>query len=183
MNTTTFFPISKVDLIKAICAIVIVVHHSSFYLPDSVFASVFRACGYLPVGIFLFISGYGLLTSLYAKENYLKSFLAKRMTKILVPAIISLLIYLPFVDGNIIIAEFFEGKLPFSHYWYIVIIVTMYLLFFIVFSLIKSKRKAVGVTMMLLICYVIVSMAMGIGSYWYYTIGTYGGGYFVGIDS
>lgn len=172
----TFFPICKVGLIKAMCAIVIVIHHSSFYLPDSIFASVFRACGYLPVGIFLFISGYGLLTSLYIKENYLTSFLTKRMAKILVPAIISLLIYLPFVDEKISIVKFLEGELPFSHYWYIVIIITLYLLFFLVFSLIKSKKKAVGVTLMLLICYVVVSMAMGIGSYWYYTIGAYGGG-------
>lgn len=182
MNTT-FFPITKVDIIKAICAIVIVVHHSSFYLPDSAFSYVFRACGYLPVGIFLFISGYGLLTSLYKKDNYLKSFFTKRMTKILVPALISLLLYLPFLKENITITAFFEGKLPFSHYWYIIIIISLYILFYIIFTIIKNRRKAVAVTLALLVCYVGVSMVKGVGSYWYYTISAYGGGHFIGIIS
>ncbi len=180
-NKNSLFPISTVNLLKAVCAIVIVVHHSSFYLPDSIFASVFRPCGYLPVGIFLFISGFGLVTSLYTKEKYLESFFKRRIPQILVPAIICLLLYLVFIKEHISLVSFLEGQLPFSHYWYIIVIFSLYLLFYFVFSIIDDRLKAQIVTFVILNIYIVVGMLLGIGSYWYYTIWAYAGGGFLAI--
>jgi len=53
----------------------------------------FTETGVLFVGMFFFLSGYGLYTNLKTKENYLKGFLKKRLITVLVPFYVCILVF------------------------------------------------------------------------------------------
>lgn len=175
-NNRTWLPKTTVNVAKVVCAILIVLHHTSYYLPDNWFTIITRPIGYLPVGIFLFISGYGLLTSLYRNTMYLNTFLVRRIPCLLIPAITGILVYLLFTEEKFTLQSFLHGLLPYSHYWYVVAILSLYLLFFVVFASIKKKELSVACLWIVLSLYIGVAGAAGIDSYWYYTMYAFSSG-------
>lgn len=170
MNNRAFLSISTVQILKVICAIVIVIHHTSYYLPNSIFTHIFRPIGYLPVGVFFFISGYGLLYSLFNNPDYLLTFFTKRIRSILIPALTGLTLYFISTKTTFSFNLFFHGALPYSHYWYVVVIFLLYLLFYFIFRFINKKSKGVMIISSLLIIYVGIAGILKIDSYWYNTI-------------
>lgn len=150
--------------IQGFCAVAIIIHHLAQNLMEK--ADVlqgFSEFGVLFVGVFFFFSGYGLYTSLKTKENYLKGFLRKRLTTILIPFYVCIVI---FTVTACITGAKFEGKELFfvlsgwtlinDHMWYIVEIAILYILFFVIYRLIKNRTVA---TIVMTLC--VIGMIAG----------------------
>lgn len=149
------------------CAVGIMLHHMSqtiyFDGEDPGVLSFMVDIGVCFVGMFFFFSGYGLYSSLRDKPDYLKGFLRNRLSAILVPFYICNFV---FILGSYLAGyRFAQGELlPYltgiilmnSQMWYIVEIFILYLLFFLVFRLIKNRNAAsmaYGVCLMILVAF------------------------------
>ena len=139
--------------VQGFAAVAIIIHHLTQALEErSGILAPFSEFGVLFVGIFFFFSGYGLYTSLKTKENYLKGFLKKRLTAILVPFYMCILV---FVIAACICGAKFEPlellsvlsgwTLINSHMWYIVEIAILYLAFYFIYRFIKNRTVATAV--------------------------------------
>ena len=144
------FSLETSKAVQGFAAIAIILHHLSQELAEK--AGVlgdFEDLGVLFVGIFFFFSGYGLYTCLKTKENYLKGFLKKRLTAVLVPFCTcnSLFVFAICVEGAKLspleaLAVLSGWSLINSHMWYIVEIAILYLAFFAIYRLIKNRTSA-----------------------------------------
>ncbi|MCR5156937.1 MAG: acyltransferase [Butyrivibrio sp.] len=112
--------------------------------------NVFNDMGYLLTAIFFFYSGYGLITSFLSKEGYLDSFLVKRLPTVLLPFwlinIVNILIN-RFVRGRKegiieILKDAFGLQLIDGNGWFIIEIAVIYLMFYVIFRLVKNKDAA-----------------------------------------
>lgn len=135
------------------CAVAIMLHHMSqtiyFAKEDPGILLFMVDIGVCFVGMFFFFSGYGLYTSLRDKPDYLKGFLRNRLPAILVPFYVC---NLAFIIGSCLWGYKLQGKefLPYltgvilmnNQMWYVVEIFFLYLLFYIVFRLIKNRDAA-----------------------------------------
>ena len=136
--------------IQGFAAVAIIIHHLAQELvEDAGSLAFFSELGVLFVGVFFFFSGDGLYTSLKTKENYLKGFLKKRLSTVLVPFYTCIV---TFVIAACICGKKFTflqllgvlsgWSLINMHMWYIVEIVILYLAFFILYRLISSRFEA-----------------------------------------
>ncbi len=148
-----FFLQSK--MIRAAACLFIILHHlvqkiSVYGNIDRGPINVFNDMGYLLTAIFFFYSGYGLLTSFYSKEGYLDTFLIKRLPTILLPFwlinIIDVLIS-RFAYGTRegvieVLKDVFGLQLINGNGWFIIEIAVIYLMFYVIFRLVKNKDAA-----------------------------------------
>ena len=150
---------------------------------DLIFQAVDNWLGQLIVVTFLFYSGYGIMYSLKTKENYVGTF-PKRIIKILILFDLA-------VIGYIIVNQIFELGYPAEDYllafvgwrtvgnstWYIVAILSMYLITYLS-ALICKKRYFLIVVLTVLGsgAYTILMWLGGKGSHWYDTIFCYSAG-------
>lgn len=119
------------------------------------FITVFNNLGLIFTGIFFFCSGFGLITSLEQKENYLKTFLIRRLPAIIIPFYTANTLYIyivrylwkstrwPALRAHALEypAQIFSGwKLYNNHLWFPIEICFIYLGFFIIFSILKGKK-------------------------------------------
>lgn len=139
--------------------------------------------GAFACAMFFFISGFGLLCQYKNKENYLESFIRKRFSKILVPAIIVSGIYLIFkfllYDDYTVSSVFFssiEGHTPIvDNSWYIIELIVLYLMFYLTFRmydfLIVKKNLLIIYPIMVLfvlsLLLVVFFVFINWGSNWY----------------
>ncbi|MCQ2483608.1 MAG: acyltransferase [Clostridia bacterium] len=174
------FSLEASKAIQGLCAVSIIIHHLAQDLMEKAgVLSKFSEFGVLFVGVFFFFSGYGLYTSLKTKKNYLKGFLKKRLTIILVPFYVCISV---FVVSACICGEKFELKRLISvltgwslindHMWYIVEIAILYILFFVIYRLIKNRTAATVVMTVCTIGMIIGSLLLGHGedfscSFWF----------------
>ncbi|MBO4426500.1 MAG: acyltransferase [Clostridiales bacterium] len=166
--------------VQGFAAVAIIIHHLAQELVEDAGAlEFFSELGVLFVGIFFFFSGYGLYTSLKTKENYLKGFLRKRLVTVLIPFYTCIL---TFVAAACICGKKFHPiellyvlsgwSLINGHMWYIVEIVILYLVFFLVYRLIKNRTAATVVMTVFVIAMIVGSLLLGHGddfscSYWF----------------
>jgi len=142
------FNTSQTNALKGLCAIYVVFHHLCTYFAD-VYSSFlfFESIGFLMVGMFFFISGYGLMYGVKNKENYLKGFFTKRLLTILVPYYIIDLFYIyskhfvGILDKKYIILSIFG-----YHLWYVMAIIIMYIGFWLCFKLFGNKKGIIAMS-------------------------------------
>lgn len=192
-----FLSLSNAKSLQGFATITIILHH----LTQKVTAygavykgpiTFFNMVGILCTGIFFFYSGYGLLTSLMTKEDYLDGFLKKRYTKILIPFYLIHFMFcvlmLPSMSGNtpgLVVCNVLGLVLVNNQMWYIVEIAILYLAFYLIYKN-PDKRKyamvkmiAVVVVMMagsLLLVHDVYTPTQGIwfmGEWWYNTTGLF----------
>ena len=146
----------KVVVLKCILSLFIVVHHLSLYRG---IMPMFHSWGAPIVSMFLFISGYGLMTQYELKgESYLSSFISQRIGKAL------LLPFLLAVSINLIV--FGNASLPNS--WFVFAILYGYFSFFV---LVKYVKRAIVLnTFLLCLLYVFIIRGMGYDRCWYISI-------------
>lgn len=113
-KTTIFepsnFSIEKTNLLKAVLPFGIIVHHLSFHAPQSVLYD-FRFTGPYIVGLFFFMSGYGLEYQ-YHKGKIRAYGLFHRLKKLFVPFIIPTALYVCivfFLEGQTLQQLFKDG--------------------------------------------------------------------------
>lgn len=154
------------------CAVSIMLHHMSqtiYFAGEDPGVLMFMVdIGVCFVGMFFFFSGYGLYSSLRDKPDYLKGFWKHRLPAILIPFYLCNFV---FILGSYLAGyQFKKGELlPYltgailmnSQMWYIVEIFILYLLFFLVFRLIKNRDAACIVYGILLMGLIAFSLRLG----------------------
>lgn len=154
------------------CAVGIMLHHMSqtiyFANEDPGILLFMVDIGVCFVGMFFFFSGYGLYTSLRDKPDYLKGFIRNRIPAVIVPFYMCNFV---FILGSYLCGyQFKEGELtPYltgailmnSQMWYIVEVIILYLLFFVVFSLIRNRNAACFVYGVYLVILIGFSLRLG----------------------
>lgn len=139
-NNTSTFRKDKTLVLKAILPLLIICHHISVFGGlDFRPIGIFREWGFLVVGIFFFISGFGLMKSFEIKhKEYLNGFLYKKIYRSLfVPYLLACILFycvLQILDNPIdvksIIYNFFDKGdtfLPYS--WFVIVIMMCYSIF------------------------------------------------------
>ncbi|MCR5494973.1 MAG: acyltransferase [Treponema sp.] len=137
--------------LQGIAAIGILLHHFCWFSPvlniDGGILSLFKNLGYIFVAFFFFISGFGLISSLNSKKDYLNNFFSKRMLSIIICFYIMNIFYFSWdlINGSnysnfdlilkiIGISFFNDGS------WYIPAILILYTSFYFIFKNVKDKR-------------------------------------------
>lgn len=154
------------------CAVGIMLHHMSqtiyFANEDPGILLFMVDIGVCFVGMFFFFSGYGLYSSLRDKPDYLKGFMRGRLPAILVPFYMCNFV---FILGSYLFGyQFKKGELlPYltgavlmnSQMWYIVEIFILYLLFYIVFRLVRNRNAACALYVLMTVILIGFSLRLG----------------------
>ena len=157
-------------------SVFIVLHHLVQHvgIVNAGFLGILENWGVNFVGAFFFFSGYGLIKSYISKKDYLKGFFKKRLPSVLVPFYVCILIF--------VITGLIKGELTFGltmvydligiilindHMWYIVEIVIIYILFRLIFGIIKNEKLAFTLMGLSLAVMIAVSFFLGHGDHWF----------------
>lgn len=151
-----FLSLQNTKVLQGIAAVGIIFHHLSQHITNygNIWKgpiTIFSSMGILFTTIFFFCSGYGLMTSLKTKPDYLKTFMRKRLPAVLIPFLISNIIYFLFVgvyfdrvDSVIDSLACLMGiRLINTNTWFLVEILILYLAFYFTHRFIKKPEKAV----------------------------------------
>ena len=119
--------------------------------------------GYIPVSVFFFLSGYGLMFSFGRKENYLKTYYRNRVAPFYVNYVVLIVIYtlIKFVfykefDVLLLIKSFFFSETVVKFGWYFQTQLVLYLLFYVSFRFAKTNKiRILVLSILLLLCIVI----------------------------
>ena len=137
---------SNTGILKGILCLFVMFCHLSFYVNEGIVLPLFFELGYIAVGIFFFLSGYGLMKQHMRKEDYHKGFLGRRFVKVLYPYIFVTFVYWLYylvTDRRIPLPEIFTsigvGDPIVSYSWYIVEILIIYLLFYLTILIFRKK--------------------------------------------
>ena len=188
-----FLSLQNTKILQGIAAVCIVFHHLSQYITEygAVWKgpiTLFSSMGIFFTTIFFFCSGYGLVTSYNKKPDYLKSFFKKRMPSVLIPFMMSNIIYLIFVGlyfrnvNSVLegIANFFGLVLINTNTWFLVEIIILYLAFYFIFRFVKKPKNAIAVMAGFIVIMITASLLLGhdssdggghwfMGEWWYNT--------------
>lgn len=151
--TKDTFCLKKSKAFQGFLAVCVIMHHMYIVLLSELdykgALSMFKNSGVIIVGFFFFASGYGLITSLHQKDNYLKGFIKKRIFTVLVPFFICNYVYLTTMllmgkkyAMSDLLYVFFGVKLLNSQMWFAVEIMFLYILFYVIFRFIKQEKIA-----------------------------------------
>ena len=132
--------------------------------------------GYISVAVFLFITGYGLVQQYNRRGiDYINDFPRNRILPFYIKYVILILLYIVFytlckVPGNkvsalVIIKSFLFGGTIVSKGWYLQASLIIYLCFFAIFRLVKSRRWLWVITATLI--YIIICILLGLPTTWY----------------
>lgn len=164
-----FLSLSQSKRIQGSACVAIIIHHvtqqiTQYGYIDKGFITIFNCLGILFTALFFFFSGYGLITSVYTKDNYLKKFPIKRFPTVLIPfwvinilgVLLVVIAYHVRYDLGSVLSDIFGYTLINSNAWFIVEIVFIYIFFYVLFGLIKNRDVAfvlLAVAVILLITY------------------------------
>lgn len=167
---------SNTNSIKGIAALLIVLHHISLnFFFSSTVNNLLVKIGSPMVAIFMFYSGFGLVINYLNNEKYLNRFCYKRLSTIVIPYLLSIVICLvikSICNDENLINNFYiidrNGSTYVMYSWYVFCIIFLYVLFFITFKYLNLK-KAVITEAIIIILYIILLKMIGWGDYWYKT--------------
>ena len=163
-----FMSYSVIKGLQGFAALAVVLHHVTQDVTEygAVYKGViniFVDTGVLFTGLFFFCSGYGLISSLKTKEDYLQGFLKKRLPAIVIPFFVCnfLFVLVYFWVGHRMSALDFllslSGLVMYNdQMWFIIELAILYIIFFFSFRKRKSdadgmKKMAVFITIMCVI--------------------------------
>ncbi|MBR6238825.1 MAG: acyltransferase [Lachnospiraceae bacterium] len=150
-----YLNLDQSKMIQAIACICIILHHltqqvTGYGVVGKGPVTLLNYIGFLFTAIFFFFSGFGLITSIYGKPDYMKTFLKKRLPTVLIPfwiinifgVLLNVIFYGIHYNRKEIFDNIFGITLINGNGWFIVEIVLLYLLFYALFTLIKNKDVA-----------------------------------------
>lgn len=176
-----FFSKNSTSQMKAICALLIVVHHlSATSTADSLLGGIWYfsvLSGYLIVGYFFLVSGYGMAFSgCYANKKTIAKKLLKRILTVIVPYLtITALycIYFMVTQADIglsdVRASIVQGDPIVRYSWYSISILVIYV-FFAIASMVEDIKKSRVLFFLLLVGYVIICLILDYPEFWYNAI-------------
>lgn len=170
MSRVYDFEKEKSVWLKAILPFLIIIHHCACMgVPH---LGPMKLAGVTVCTWFFLISGYGLMASYMLKGKvYLTGFIRKRISKIAIPYLIALVVYLGwcmFVQHTNMYDYFalqsFDKWLPYS--WFIFVIMGGYCLFYLAFKYLPVSA-AVFTFISVSIAYIVILGILGVPRYWY----------------
>ena len=159
--------------LKGWLALAILIHHIyqfSGILSGTPFSFVFINLGYWAVGLFMFLSGFGLYESYKLKgQAYIKLFPRNRLLTFEISYLIFVLIYSVY-DFAMGIGHTLKdycltltyGSTVISFGWYLQLSMAMYLIFWVVFRFIQGSNRQLWVLAALLCVFIIINIYVGI---------------------
>lgn len=172
-------------MLQAIACIGVILHHltqviTEYGVMDKGPITILCSMGILFTSIFFFFSGFGLITSVYHKEDYLERFLLHRLPVVLVPFVTSnicyLLVRILYSKVPTTTSDIWAGvtgyRLLNSNAWYIVEIIFFYVAFYILFSSIRNKDVAMVLLSVFVVAFMKYCMSQGadpalVGTHWF----------------
>lgn len=153
-RTKDYLSKENTDCVKGIFAVSILLHHIAQFnpveLPYYVHILV-QSMGYLSVSVFFFFSGYGLSLQYRKNKDYLKHFLRHRVLSLYGEYLFIMLLYLLFflcIGRRFTAAEIFRSAVLYPTFvtngWFFFSILLLYLIFYIVYRLVKTPRMQIA---------------------------------------
>lgn len=150
-----YLNLDQSKMMQAIACVCIILHHltqqvTGYGVIEKGPITLFNYIGFLFTAIFFFFSGFGLITSIYGKPDYMRTFLKKRLPTVLIPfwiintfgVLINVFIYGIHYNFKETLENIFGITLINGNGWFIVEIVLLYLLFYAFFTLIRNRDIA-----------------------------------------
>ena len=170
----SLMPLSMENTIplRGICAVEIMIGHIGLYLNSNMGLFPFRKAGILPVGVFFFLSAYGLMNRFMATPDYLNNkFLLKRAITILIPAFSIYVFHLiPHIinigpQAGFSLFNYIYAFLS-SMNWFVYEILAFYFLFFLCFKCLKPAGAIVAISFAS-IFFISIAFMLRIDNPWY----------------
>lgn len=183
-----FFSVDQTNVIKGIAIFFVFFNHlingyllhavDSLTLPlDGLFVFVDEQLTQLMVGLFLFMSGYGVYESFKRKGwKYIQSIPKKRIANTIINFDIAVLIYLVVAiligtryDIKQIALSFFAWESVGNSNWYIFAILYCYIITYISFNILKNRSSNIIMVIVLSFVYILLMSIMKEGQTWWYS--------------
>ena len=169
------FSKGKMQIIRAVIPTVIVLHHCALYFDvEALFP--FKCAGNYLVSVFFFISGYGVESAINNKASYLTSFWKKRGLSIMIPYIISLVLYFvvyilihggQFNFKNDIVDNFKNGGTFLPYSWFVYVIIICYFVFYVCHRYFFSCKVSMLFETAILLFVALSMWLLDMGHWWY----------------
>ena len=162
--------------LRGVCALAIMLCH--IRITNFAPLNVFNYLGNPIVGIFFFLSGYGMLTRIkqIGIDNYMNGFILKRCVPLFVEYIfvwIFNFVCMFLVSGNFN----FLKEIITPHSWFIIMIEVLYIVFYIGYKLFKDNLKGLIIFVTIFELALIIALsAFGVGKFWYLSLLCFSGG-------
>ncbi len=185
-----YLSLQSTTALRGILSVGIILHHLSERVENAKLFFVFVPLGYLIVGVFFFLSGIGLMTSILKKgQSYLDDFLIHNVLYLFIVYLCFTLLYAikKILTGEITNINYvFKSFLSFnpiaSNSWYMVVLIIYYLFFYMAFKIFKSSNlKAIIAIFILQLAFAVTiiifnapdiwhisGFAFSIGMFWVY---------------
>lgn len=169
------FSKEKMQIIRAVIPAVIVLHHCALYFDVEALCPLKCAGNYL-VSVFFFISGYGVESAINNKASYLTSFWKKRGLSIMIPYIISLVLYFvvyilihggQFNFKNDIVDNFKNGGTFLPYSWFVYVIIICYFVFYVCHRYFFSCKVSMLFETAILLFVALSMWLLDMGHWWY----------------
>lgn len=162
--------------LRGVCALAIMLCH--IRITNFAPLNVFNYLGNPIVGIFFFLSGYGMLTRIkqIGIDNYMNGFILKRCVPLFVEYIFVWIFY--FVCMFSVSGNFnFLKEIITPHSWFIIMIEVLYIVFYIGYKLFKDNLKGLIIFVTIFELALIVALsAFGADEFWYLSLLCFSGG-------
>lgn len=162
---------------KGFFAVTVIMHHIAQYTSSGLLFHRFEYLGNMPVSVFFFISGYGLMKRLCSDAAYGRSILRRRLPKVAVPFFLAAGAYKLMcmcirqeMSAGDMLSYLINSGNSLCILWYFVVIAGAYFLFAVSALFFGGKPNAVLASMALCwAVYVIAGSRAGLGEWWYNT--------------
>ena len=170
-----FMDLEVTKAVRGIAAIGVILHHISQEqdFQETGVMSLFVNIGFLFVAIFFFCSGYGLVKSLKTKPDYFKGFFRRRLTVLVIPYYVSIVLYtiFYFATGTRFapvqwITNTLGVTLVNSYCWYVIVLAILYVVFYLVYKKIKNDKVRLGIMLGVLLVLGVVFAVNGHFAWW-----------------
>lgn len=163
-SISTNITIDDSNVLRGWFIIGVVLHHFCQRLIEPGFLKVYYEMGYLAVGMFFFLSGYGLNARKEGKNEGVFSFLRIKITRVYIPCVIVNVVLFFFFNFNSVFSVILEPTGIDNTQWFISAILFFYFIYYI------SKMVYSGNLFFICFCvllYVICCLFFDLGSWWY----------------
>lgn len=168
-----FLDYSVMKGMQGFAAMAVILHHvtqtvTQYGQFNKGLINIFVDAGVLFTGLFFFCSGYGLMTSLLKKEDYLNGFIRKRLPAIVVPfficnwLFIAVNLMLGYSSKPLEIFAYISGLVLMNdQMWFIVELAVLYIAFFLIFRKRKSDGRALITMAIFMGLMTVISLLLG----------------------
>lgn len=175
-----YLSLESTRMIKGFLAIVIIFLHLTHETTEGFLFPKFMNIGFLAVSVFFFISAYGLQKRYMSDKDYVKHFLSKRISAVLIPYIVFCYLYwltsVIFFNYSYSLKEILYeliiyGNTLVRYSWFVIAILIFYFAFYIFMKLCKNNQLRMPFFMFIYdLVWVFFCWKMGYGSWWYNSV-------------